>query len=144
MTTKSDFSAGLGAPFIPDGWEIRPEDQITSRFTGELTFTPDAVRLYLDAAQQGSGVVKGTELVKSLEGQPVLQANVLDYYIANPELIPVSWKGKDVFFWGTIYRDSNGDLCVRYLCGDDSVCHWSYDWLGRDCCSMDPAAVPAS
>lgn len=33
-----------------------------------------------------------------------LCADVLDYLLEHPEKIPEEWKGKLVFFWGTIYR----------------------------------------
>jgi len=39
-----------------------------------------------------------------------MNANVLDYLLAHPELIPEDWKNKYVFFWGTIYRYSSGGL----------------------------------
>jgi hypothetical protein len=131
-------------PYIPEGWEVRPEDQIGSRFTGEFKLTREAVKLYLDAAQQGRGVVKGTQLVKRLEGQLVLPANVLDYYLANPDQIPDSWKGKLIFFWGTVYRSADGNLCVHCLRWAGGSWYWDYRWLGHEWHSASPAAVPAS
>jgi hypothetical protein len=51
---------------------------------------------------------------------------------------------KYVFFWGTVYRGSDGRLCVRCLCwyGD----RWGWNDLWLDCGWSDdyPAAVPAS
>lgn len=128
-----------------DGLTPLPADeQITSRFTGELALTPEALALYLDPGQQGDGVVKGNKLRKLLEGQNVLPAQVLDYQLEHPELIPESWKGKYTYFWGTIYRSAGGDLCVRCLCRCDGRWDWRYDWLVDDWDSTCPAAVPAS
>jgi len=73
----------------------------------------------------------------------VYNANLLDYLLAHPELIPDSWKGKAVFFWGKIYRVSSGRLYVRYLFfhGHGERWSWSYHWLDYDFDSDSPAAV---
>jgi hypothetical protein len=58
---------------------------------------------------------------------PVLNANVLDYLIAHPHLIPKDWVHKCVYFWGTIYYESGlGGFYVRRLTGhvDGSGYHW--------------------
>jgi hypothetical protein len=64
-------------------------------------------------------------------GKQSLNATVLDYLLKNTHLIPAEWKGKYVFFWGTVYRDAEG-LYVRCLhwCEDG----WSsfYSWLDKD------------
>ena len=70
-----------------------------------------------------------------------MNANILDYLLAHPELIPEEWKGKYIFFWGTIYRLSDGRLCVRYLIWNGSEWDWSYDWLDDDFNSDSPAAL---
>ena len=133
------------APFLPEGWRVAPANkQIASRFTGELMLTPEALALYLDPGQQSDGVVKGDELKKLLEGQPVLPANVLDYLIAHPALIPESWKGQYLFFWGTVYRYADGGLYVRYLYWIGDAWVWDCRWLDSGFGSTRPAAVPAS
>ncbi|HEY4477351.1 MAG TPA: hypothetical protein VJB56_01875 [Candidatus Paceibacterota bacterium] len=74
----------------------------------------------------------------------MLNANVLDYLLAHPDFIPEWWKGKAVFFWGTIYRNSYGNLCVRYLCFYGDRWDWNYDWLGIDWNVSYPADLLAS
>jgi hypothetical protein len=51
-------------------------------------------------------------------------ANILDYLLAHPTLIPDDWSDKKVFFWGTIYRDWLGLRVVRYL----FRLHGSWTW----------------
>ena len=70
-----------------------------------------------------------------------MNANVLDYLLAHPELIPEDWKNKYVFFWGTIYRYSSGGLCVRYLCWNGSKWRWDGNWLAHDFYSAYPAVL---
>ncbi len=132
------------APFLPEGWSIKPEDQIASGVRGEITFDPAKIAShFVDGQKDGKSIV-GHELKKLLEGQPVLPANVLDYLLAHPELIPDAWKGKYLYFWGTIYRDSDGSLCVRCLYWSDGRWDWGYDWLGRRFGGQGPSALLAS
>jgi len=107
------------------------------------------VELYLSPKQK-MGTIVGNDLRKCLEGKPVLNAAVLDYLLAHPELIPESWKKNEegqtlcTFFWGTIYRDSDGYLCVRclYWYGVRWVSY--YYWLDNDWFVFYPAALLAS
>jgi len=124
-------------PFVPKGWKV--EEHIKG---GELEWDPNKIQLYLSLNQQRSGhYVEGHRLREELKSQSVLNANVLDYLLKNPHFIPEEWKGKTVFFWGTIYRHSNGNLCVRclYWRGDDWG--WSCYWLDYDWDSDNPAAT---
>lgn len=125
------------APYIPKNWKVESHKK-----GGQLEWTLEKVQLYLSAEQQGEKYIEGNNLRKDLEAQPIYNANLLDYLLAHPELIPEEWKGKCIFFWGTIYRISGGGLYVRYLCclGGESW-YWSYGWLGSDFGSHDPAAV---
>jgi hypothetical protein len=73
-----------------------------------------------------------------------LSANVLDYLLAHPESIPEDWKGKWVYFWGTIYRNADGSLYVRFLFWHGGRWVWDYSWLAGDFRGSRPAAVSAS
>lgn len=124
-------------PHVPENWKV--EEHIKG---GELTWNPEKITLYLSDKQKG-GVIEGNKLRKELKGKPVLNANVLDYLLKNPHLIPDEWKGKYIFFWGTIYRRSGGSLYVRCLCWGGGSWGWSYRWLVRDWGGGSPAAVLA-
>lgn len=126
-------------PFVPNGWTV--EEHIKG---GQLAWDKAKVALHLEPEQQNSKVIVGNELRKRLENEPVLNANTLDYLLANPDLIPDEWKGRYIFFWGTIYRNSVGDLCVRGLFWRSGRWYWSSIWLGSAWLSDNPAAVLAS
>jgi hypothetical protein len=96
---------------------------------------------YLSKEQKKGSIIVVRDLRKELNGKLILNANVLDYLLAHPELIPEEWKGKYIFFWGTIYRDSGGDLSVRYLYWSGSEWNWDYNWLDDDFNSDNPAAL---
>ena len=121
-------------PFVPNGWKVEEH-----RKGGQ---NASKVALYLSKGQQGGKVIDGNKLRKELADKSAFNANVLDYLLANPDLIPEEWKGKYVFFWGTVYRHSGGHLCVRCLCWDVGGWIWDGRWLGDHWYGRDPAAVP--
>ncbi|MFH1404639.1 MAG: hypothetical protein ABIH21_00890 [Patescibacteria group bacterium] len=137
-------------PHIPNGLEIRLKDQITSRVLGDLRFDPDKIDLYLDAGQKGDQTILGNDLRQILEGKPVLNACVLDHLLVNTQLIPEEWKQDSqgrtryIYFWGTIYRASNGRLFVRCLYWNDGQWNWDYRWLGYRWRVQNPSAILAS
>ncbi|MEK9152683.1 MAG: hypothetical protein AAB692_04930 [Patescibacteria group bacterium] len=144
MITSALHEVDLDAdPFCPGGLFATGKGT-EHRRGGKLILTPGKIKLYLAEGQKNGGWLKGHQLRKELADKPVLNANVLDYLLAHQELIPDECRGKYIPFWGTIYRDADGDLCVRYLrWGGD---RWVSDcyWLGRDFSGGNPAAVLAS
>ena len=125
-------------PYTSPGYTVEEHQK-----DGCFIFTPSAITLHLEAEQKSS-CLSGFTLRERLRKLPTLNACVLDYLLTNPRLIPDSWKGKYIFFWGTIYRDSDGDLCVRdlYLGGDRW--QWGCYWLEGDWTDRSPAALRAS
>ena len=75
--------------------------------------------------------MEGVELRKELsnKGVAVLNANVLDYLLARPGLIPEEWKGKRTYFFGTIYCRPDGEPCVRYLYDLNDEWWTGFVWL---------------
>jgi hypothetical protein len=126
-------------PHIPDGWSVEEHQK-----GGAFHWNAANVALHLDKGQRNGKWIEGYKLRKELADKPVLNANVLDYLLAHLHLIPEEWKGKAVFFWGTIYRDRDGSLCVRYLFWDGDRWSSCFDWLDSDWSDNDPAAVSAS
>ena len=113
-------------PFIPCSWELESHKK-----GGMFEFNKEKFFLYLTKKQKKRSI-EGNELRKELLGKPVMNANVLDYLLAHPKLIPEEWESKYIFFWGTIYRNSNGLLYVRYLRWDGSQWGWRCHWLDDD------------
>lgn len=132
-------------PVVPNGWKVEEHKK-----DGKLSFDPSQVEFYLDDGQKGGKAIEGSKLRQRLADKPVLNANILDYLLANPDLIPDEWKTNEagntryIFFWGTVYRDSFGNLCVRCLYWSDGRWGWSDGWLGYDWDGNDPALVRAS
>ena len=127
-------------PFLPQDWKGVEYHKKGGQFMLDLS----NVRLHLSPTQMNGKYIEGNKLRKELASEPVFNANVLDYLLAHPELIPEEWKGKYVFFWGTIYRNSDGYLYVRFLYWHGGAWDWSYVWLDRNFGDLDPAAVLAS
>lgn len=103
---------------------------------GKIQWNPDRMSLYLTEKQQEGKQVSGEIMQTIIMEQKVLNANVLDYLLENPEFVPKSWRGEwrkrnKIFFWGTIYYDRSrpDDLCVRYMSFEDIG-----EWVGRFYC----------
>ncbi len=126
-------------PYVPDGWSV-----IEHRKGGQFKWDATKVKLHLSKKQRGGGAIDGRKLREELKGRPVYNANLLDYLLENPHLIPEEWKGKDVFFWATVYGDSDGDPCVRHLDWHGDRWGWDSYGLGSGWSVHCPAAVPAS
>ena len=133
-------------PFIPSrnfGWEIKEHKK-----GGKLIWNPEMVRLYLSDEQklcENKGAYTVHDLYENLKNKPVLNANVLDFLLENPYLIPDEWKGRQIFFWGTTYSRSNGTPHVRYLYWDDGM-RWQCSWvvINNEFHINDPAALRVS
>jgi hypothetical protein len=140
-------------PFIPDGCKVESHKEMAvlklTRKGDDLFLDGKKIELFLSDKQK-KGTVVGNDIRKELEGKPVLNACHLDYLREHPDLIPDSWKvdeqGKTryIFFWGSIYRRSVGNLRVRYLYWNDGGWNWSNRWLDDEWNSNNPAAVLAS
>ena len=104
------------------------------------------VVLRLSERQMNGKSLKGYELRDELTGKPVLNANELDALYDNPHLLPEDWKKDEkgnirfIFFWGTIYRNSDGHLFVRYIFFSDGAWQRYYFWLGVGWDGRFPAA----
>ena len=123
-------------PLCPIVWKVESHKK-----GGLLDVTKAKIGLYLSPNQQGSGRIEGNKLREELGDKPVLNANLLDWYLANPSLIPEDWRRRVVFFWGTIYRDSDGLLFVRDLYWNGNQWRWDVSWLGSDWFSCNPVAI---
>lgn len=109
-----------------------------------FTWDPTKIELKLFGNQcNPGGSIYGQEIWRQLERTPFFNANLLDYLIGNPYLIPEEWKVTSsgeiqyIFFWGTIFTDDNGGLCVACLYWNGYYWDKGYklilsDWLPTD------------
>jgi hypothetical protein len=134
---KNDLLVDLDAdPFCPNGWTV-----VGHKKGGKRKFDRNAIGLYLADGQKNGGSMVGNDLRIALADQPVENANQLDWYLDHPDQIPEEWKGRVIFFWGTIYQLPGGELYVRCLYWDGNKWHWSCEWLGSAFSSQHQSAV---
>jgi len=126
-------------PFVPDGWSVEEHQK-----GGSFQWDASKFELWLANGQKHGKVLQGNKLRKEMEKKVPFNACVLDYLRGNPHLIPEEWKGKYVFFRCTVYRDRDGDLCVRYLYWDGGRWDWGISWLAHNWSDINPAALRAS
>lgn len=121
------------------GWTIESHTPV-----GEVDLSKVVFHL---EPEQKEGSIKGEVLRERLKGKKCLDGALLDYLFEHKELIPDSWKKDEegntryIFFWGTIYRDFDGFLCIRYLCWNGGGWRWFLRWLDHDCRDLSPAAL---
>ena len=125
-------------PLVPEDWKVEEH-----RKCGVWTLDSKHVELYLSDAQRAGKFINGAKLHEELRDKPVLNANVLDWLLKHPFLIPDAWKGKLVFFWGTVYRGPGGGLHVRCLDWRGGGWYWLWGRLGSGSDGDDPAALCA-
>lgn len=110
---------------------------------GQLEWDPAKLALFL-SEEQKTGTIKGDLLRGLVTAKKAYNANMADYLLKYPALIPEAWKGRAVFFWGTIYRGRDGGLFVRYLYWGGTAWRWRNRYLYDGWGSNRPALVPAS
>lgn len=123
-------------PFVPENWKVEEHQK-----GGKFEWDPSQIELYLDKGQLGGNSIVGNKLRQKMSSKKIMNACVLDFLLAHPELIPEEWKSRAVFFWGTIYRESDGNLYVRYLCWDGGGWSCYYGWLVSGFNDDCPAAL---
>lgn len=69
---------------------------------GQLEFDPTKIALYL-VEEQKKGKIVGNNLLEKLRGMTVYNDNLLEFFLHHPHLVPEEWRGKNIFFWGTIF-----------------------------------------
>lgn len=136
-------------PKIPSGLYLAGEGtehrkmgkmKLEKRMDGKLYANDKEVIRHLSPNQQNGKNMKGHALRNELKDKQVLNACILDALLANPQLIPDEWKNGRTYFWGTIFRDADGSLCVEYLFWDDDRWNWYCHWLDNDWNDGEPAA----
>ena len=65
-------------------------------------------------------------LAQRIAEQAPLATAGLNAVAENTSLIPAEWKGKAVFFWGTLYRRGDGAVVIRCLCWNGNRWDWGY------------------
>lgn len=141
-----DCDAG---PVVPrEGWTV--EEHITG---GRLAWGTDPVGLYSSSCQEGSMPIVAHRFRAKVirEGVPVLNTNVLDCLLANPDLpIPEEWKrtrrGDPTFiiFLGTLFRSRDRNGYVRLCYWQDGRLEEGLLWNHGNCGDSYKAAVRAS
>jgi hypothetical protein len=116
-----------GRSTIEQGWSI----EYNHSLFGKFEWDESKAKLYL-SLQQRNGNIRASILRRQLTRKPVLNAAVLDFLLAHPEMIPEDWKMRgNICFWGTVYCDPHGALRVRHLFWGDKEgwceCYGSLD-----------------
>jgi hypothetical protein len=123
-------------PYVPEHWEVKEHHK-----GGWIEWDVSQVKLYVSSRQQNGLWIEGNKLRQELTQLRPYNANLLDFLLKRPHLVPQEWRDKQVFFWGTVYRDRYGSMCVRCLRRLGDEFGWYRGLLDYDWGSNRPAAV---
>lgn len=99
--------------FIPnENWEV-----LEHVGDGLWKWEPKNIKLIEHMPNKQDKLFQGYDAEKELILKTVFNANLLDYLLRFPKLIPKEWDQKCIYFWGTKYKFEN-DICVRFLYAD--------------------------
>ncbi|MFM2374678.1 MAG: hypothetical protein RLZZ234_673 [Candidatus Parcubacteria bacterium] len=104
-------------PYVPDGLTL----EVHQKPTGQNVYfkwNVHHIKLVFGHGQKNRGRIHGHKLRIELANAQTLNANALDFLLADTKHIPADWRARIVCFWGTVYRRADGESCVRFL-------HWS-------------------
>ena len=87
------------APIIPE-WATLMEH----KKSGKILWNPKDFELYLDDGQKNGKCIEGNKLYEKIKDTSVMNVNVAQFFVDNPKLYPDEWKGKWVYFWGTMFQ----------------------------------------
>lgn len=124
--------------FVPQGYTI-----VEHKGSGQFKYDSTKVKLYLSEKQKNGKTINGDSLCRELKDLPVVNANLLDFLLKeeNQYLIPDEWKGKVIFFWGTIYKNVHGDLFIRCLYWDAEEWISYYQSTSKEWYDNSPAVI---
>lgn len=124
--------------FIPENWTVEEHKK-----RGQLKW-PFSVELCFSKEQQKINGIRGHQLRKKLANKSVLNGCVLAFFLEHPQLIPEEWKSHYIYFWGTVYRDPNGELGVCCLYWNNGQWCCGLRWLDCNWRDRSLAALLAS
>ncbi len=130
--------------FLRQGWSIEREEQDErSLALTEVDLSKVKLKTYL---RKGEVSITGEEKLNRAKasGDIRLDARFFMALWNNKKLIPESWKGKTIYFDGTILRSPSGGRCVLCLYWLDDQWDWSYYWLEDGWHADEPSAVLAA
>lgn len=74
---------------------------------GILDFSFNELFLYQSKRQQKArGAIRGKQLKNELWGKYLYPANIIDFLILNPCLVPREYFGKDIWFLGSVFEEN--------------------------------------
>ena len=129
--------------FIPTGFHRKMGKDIELERRGDDLYLggKKIVFHFMPPVDLYQGYIEGRDYLREYLGEVadrvILNANVAEYLIAHPELIPESWKKGDVgrpyHFLGTIFCHPEAAPFVMQLWWHDGRWHSGYVWMSGGC-----------
>lgn len=98
---------------IPDGWSLYKHNENSA-----APWDPARIRLYFTDRQRGGQSDSGVQIraeLKHMKNIRLLNVTARNDLYDHQHLIPKECNGQDIHFWGTLFYDEEGRLCVPSL-----------------------------
>jgi len=140
---NAGYNIDTGVPAKIPNWAKDIKEHDTSLGVIEWSKEKYKDSLFFSPKQLAGKKVGAEELLALLKKQeiPVLNINVLNFLLVNKDQIPEEWRGKKIFFWGTIISELGGRESVCYLEEDGSNWISDHHWLDHELLSRMPAVM---
>ena len=145
MTATNTNIVDLDADaWVPSTWTCDQEKD--HKRGGQFTWDPSRVKLHLFEGQKNGSTMTRDRLKAELRDIPVCNSNMLLFLFRNQHLIPEEFKGKRIFFWGTIYHDKikQDVFYVTYLFWHEQKKGWLWGYVWHPELGSDEPALAMS
>ncbi len=104
-------------PSVPDSYYF-----VSSQPDGD--FYLDLNEVKFQSFESKTTATKGADMIKKV-GNKGMNACVFDYLMNNKDLIPEAWRGKEIVFTGSVFKDAGGNELMR------AMYYWDNEWTAK-------------
>jgi hypothetical protein len=130
--------------FLGENWKIEEDNKMSTLDLSDITL--------INTLKVSEKYISGEQNLERLKNQNTisLNANAFRYFWENQDKMPKDWSEKVdgnilfIYFWGTIFRDPDGNRFVLCLSRFEGWWYWLTPWLGYDWDRSDPSVALAS
>jgi hypothetical protein len=101
-------------PSTPDTYVL-----VSSQPDGNYILNPTDIKFL--SFESKTTATKGSDMIKKLDGKG-LNACIFDYLMDHQDMVPETWKGKEIVFTGSVFKDAGGNELMR------AMYWWNDEW----------------
>ena len=124
-------------PFVYEGMSVHQHHK-----GGQMAWDASKIELWLSEEQKSGLSMSGHALLDEVSKKNPFNVNVLSFLVAHMDLIPKEWEEQRIIFWGTVYLNGLGGLCIASLTYGERGWNVEMKYLDENFSEADFAAIP--